>query len=874
MEAWLYDEFPYPSGAAGGALLARHPEMAERHLTVIRIPLIKGQKSAVIAALEGNRIVEAFAVRRDAEGGMALHKRETDEVGVVGTAWFRTEWDSRYYYDSKYANLHDCPRSGCYQPHWAWEKRDAEPWDELIVFVEHRAKLHRAFGEYVDVSSRETAEAFIALTHAAYKKRLEPYFGSVIPGIFTDEPKYHHRLPWSARIASQWADYASDPEALLALAEDIPGGDARRRAFRSVYAELFKDNWTGSQSDWCQKNGLAFCGHISPEEDWLAEASCLGSILKNLRAFHIPGCDLIIPAVGDRDHPILNLIPSLACSAAAQEGRDFALCEIFGCNDYGQTVQDMKRISDWMTLFGINFFVPHCLFYSIDGDRKYDAPPTFCAPSTLQPYFGYWADAARLSAGDLGPANVVADVLIIRPMNRLSSALDIQCPENQKIYQRGMALAGRLLDRGLMFHWLDDDETPDLQAKDGRAVYRKASYGHVIYLDGTLADPFLSRLEGLRLLGVDVLTEAELETLPCPLKKATGMVRVTSSRSGQWFAVNPGPERVEFVIEDMAHALEGYESRWLRDAAPATGSGPMEVPDVLNDWQVEAPRENCLVLKHWKIDGQSAELGAFYKLRPHEAGNFVKSTLGPIPANPKLKEPVKVRYQSVFHLASPLRLRLVVEEGAMEGSWEGFLNGRPLAHWKNATTYDRFNLECDLGQVAPGRQELSFEFTLERSHEGMLDICRVFGDFQIRDAFAAEPKLTPPGSVAIDATDWAASGYPFYSGEVAFETTFDWAESGDRVFCRATAPLCDQAMVWLNGTLVGPLAWSPWEIELTEFLLPGANSLRLCVSNSLANMIYGNPRRSGFGDARIQLHRLAAGKRPSIGGKRQSTLVP
>lgn len=30
IEAWLYDEYPYPSGIAGGMLTANHPEMRER----------------------------------------------------------------------------------------------------------------------------------------------------------------------------------------------------------------------------------------------------------------------------------------------------------------------------------------------------------------------------------------------------------------------------------------------------------------------------------------------------------------------------------------------------------------------------------------------------------------------------------------------------------------------------------------------------------------------------------------------------------------------------------------------------------------------------------------------------------------------------
>lgn len=850
IQIWLYDEYNYPGGSAGGRVVAEAPEMAERHLEVRRWK-IEGREISIAGDDEG-RLVEAFLIRRDGSGKTVAWKRITREIGPVGQTWLRKDWDSQHYYDLRYAERYDCPRSSFYQLRHIWQVREAEQWDELVAFIERRSTYIRSAGEYVDTTSAETAAAFLRMTHKEYARRFGKYFGTVIPGIFTDEPKFHNAVPWSRTIAAQWKEYRSAPESLLALAEEIPGAAALRADFRKLAGKLFTQNWFGPITQWCAAHALTFTGHISPEEDWSHETTCCGSILKTLRAFHMPGCDLIIPAVGDRKHPILNLMPVLACSAAAQEGRNHALCELFAVSNYSMTAQDMKRISDWLTLFGINFFVPHALFYSIDGDRKYDAPPTFSPPSTLAPYFGFWAEEARRSADRLGPGGVVVEVLLVRPMRRIGAELDPRTsPRSRLLYEKAMEVTLGILERGLMPHWIDDGELVEARVDEGKVHFHQVSYSFVLYFEDSLEAEEARLLEALRDDGASVFSEKEIHLLPSPLKDESGQLRISRSRDGGLFAVNLEAAQADFLVNDVAYSLAGYESRWLQEASDHATALPETSRERLSEWDIRPMSDNCAVLKVWEVNGTQKPLGPLFQERPERVGPLGTTAFGEIPLSSALKEPAFSTYRTVFHTDAPLCLRLVIEGDALAGKWTASLDGHPLETWTRRTTYDIFNLESILKNLPAGRHELVLSFEMHGASDGMRDFCRLFGDFQV--ANDTELRLLAPDSLPMNGSDWAASGYPHYSGVMEYSTEFTRNEDNGPVLCRATAPLCDQALVWLNGHQVGPLAWSPWQIELTEFLVPGTNRLQLQVSNSLHNMIYGEARRSGLGDAEICL---------------------
>jgi len=76
---------------------------------------------------------------------------------------------------------------------------------------------------------------------------------------------------------------------------------------------------------------------------------------------------------------------------------------------------------------------------------------------------------------------------------------------------------------------------------------------------------------------------------------------------------------------------------------------------------------------------------------------------------------------------------------------------------------------------------------------------------------------------------------------------FRWQKTaGERVELVLQRPPSDHVVVFLNGRRAGKMLWSPWRLDITKALHSGNNRLELHVTNTLTNLMYGTPRRSGL----------------------------
>ena len=73
MEVWLYDEYPYPSGMAGGEVTLDFPEAKQRQLVNHQLH-VQGGEAVVNHELPWGRILVAKAIPRDTEGNRLWDK--------------------------------------------------------------------------------------------------------------------------------------------------------------------------------------------------------------------------------------------------------------------------------------------------------------------------------------------------------------------------------------------------------------------------------------------------------------------------------------------------------------------------------------------------------------------------------------------------------------------------------------------------------------------------------------------------------------------------------------------------------------------------------------------------------------------------------
>jgi len=81
---------------------------------------------------------------------------------------------------------------------------------------------------------------------------------------------------------------------------------------------------------------------------------------------------------------------------------------------------------------------------------------------------------------------------------------------------------------------------------------------------------------------------------------------------------------------------------------------------------------------------------------------------------------------------------------------------------------------------------------------------------------------------------WKDLGFGYYSGRVLYRKSVRISGNPDRVWLDLGG-VQHYVEVYINGTLVDTLLWPPYELEITEYVVPGENEIALVVSNSIAN---------------------------------------
>ena len=272
---------------------------------------------------------------------------------------------------------------------------------------------------YVNLMYPGVTEKFLEVTHEAYKKNLGDQFGKRVLGSFTDEPNIRPAggLPWTDQLPSafqkRWG--YSLLEHLPSLLRPVGDWKQVRHNYFQVLSEQFMEHWSKPYSKWCETNGIALTGHYWDHE-W---PNCTG-VPDNMAmyAWHqIPAIDCLMNQYQEDTHAQFGnarMVKELS-SVANQLGRRRRLCEVYGAGGWDLRFEDMKRISDWLEVLGVNFLDEHLSYVTIRGARKADHPQSF---SYHEPWWDSYHVIAeyftRLTAA-MSHGEQVNEILMIEP---------------------------------------------------------------------------------------------------------------------------------------------------------------------------------------------------------------------------------------------------------------------------------------------------------------------------------------------------------------------------------------------------------------------------------------------------------------------------
>lgn len=316
-----------------------------------------------------------------------------------------------------------------------------------------------------DILNPEAVALFLRLTHDRYYERLAPWFGTTIVAFFTDEPSAVGRnartpFPWTAGFARLFAEKGGELAELTALFEG--GTNDSTRLYERLILEREGEVYYRRLSEWCAAHGIALVGHQHRSDDIELE-----------RWFQVPGQDLALRWVAPERAPHQGIDGTMAhCSADAALllGRRRNASECLGaCNRGGNPWQlsgaDVKWYLDWLAVRGVNLFIPHAFYYSIEGPRCQERPPDVGPHSIWWGRYEKWARyMARLSAllTDAEPLPRVAVPCRNRDLHpELADALEARqtgyCYVPESVWPSCRIEGGRLRCRGLVFDGVAGD---------------------------------------------------------------------------------------------------------------------------------------------------------------------------------------------------------------------------------------------------------------------------------------------------------------------------------------------------------------------------------------------------------------------------------
>ncbi len=328
----LYDEYWFPSGAAGGVLQERFPDAAMQELVfeeeTLEIADNEDPKSRIPFWAEGvssesGTLMARVAIHSDGTRiALSRPSVESDMSGEVvlspGT------WRILTFY---------CRRSS--QP-------------------------------LVDYLDGDAVKRFIELTHDAYYARFAEHFGTTIDSVFYDEPPLYRVNTWTPRFNEKFREKygaSNDPTLLypdLFFELDATTPRARARMF-GLRSELFATEYIGQMDLWCREHRVQLTGHMDQEQIQNPTATC-GDLLYCFRHQEIPGIDEI--GHFGRTQNAYKIISS----AAVNWDRTQVMSETYGAIT-GMPVHDLYRIAMDEYAKGINLLVPHAIWFSDDPQR-------------------------------------------------------------------------------------------------------------------------------------------------------------------------------------------------------------------------------------------------------------------------------------------------------------------------------------------------------------------------------------------------------------------------------------------------------------------------------------------------------------------------
>ena len=279
MNVWIFDEWGYPSGTAGGQVLTEERFHAKKY-----------------------RICYDLIV----EAGQSISLPVPDKF--VSACVFPVDYFS--FYKPKDKGSRVLPENGMLHYTAKVKSRLVAVGWEYLTFITHVMKKHTPDDPTVgtvDLLSREAVARFIKYMHEWYVEPLGDEFGKTVQGFFYDEPEICYDFPYTEALSETfYAEHGYQLEdvlpevmawkgksALIGIEDSFPRMQKAFADYNKTWNGMLARNFYGQIEEWCHAHNLLSVGHQDLDNQLETLRTVSGDFFKNSYHNDRPGIDVI-----------------------------------------------------------------------------------------------------------------------------------------------------------------------------------------------------------------------------------------------------------------------------------------------------------------------------------------------------------------------------------------------------------------------------------------------------------------------------------------------------------------------------------------------------------------------------------------------------
>lgn len=723
---------------------------------------------------------------------------------------------------------------------------------------------------YVDNLDKKVVKRFIEEIYVPYYEK----FGNNLEGFFTDEPQLTRAgIPWSLILPEEYEkEYNRDllPD-LIQLFKPVGEYKETRKRFYRLVTRLFSESFAKQIYDWCKERNLKLTGHMLCEESMLMQVMSSGSVMPNYEYFDIPGMDWL---GRDISEPLAQL---QVVSAAMQTGKKQILSETFALCGHNVSFSELRRIYEWQMARGVNLLCQHLQGYSIRGIRKRDYPP---AMYYQQP----WWDEYKLFNDSMSRIGMLitegkhdCDVLLMHPQTSAWICFDADKNEGLANYEKKFKDTIQALEeKHIQFHL--GDET--IMERHSRVEGNKLIIGEMEYTTVVLPSyiDFLDNtkqlLEEFKAGGGRIITAEEAEANDIIDNPNITYLKRKLDRFDMHYFVNSTDAyqnaeiRVTGVMLDIMtgeekgfnrnHTFKPYDSLVVLDYRNGKidfcNDKVLELLSTEGEWEIVNHTDNSITLdicdcyfdgeligKNMsvsEIQGKACDLGRKVDVKCifNVDVDFVPDNICLVCETPEIFT-YKINGEAAeFNDIGYFRDKSFKKSNIAKYLKVGKNEIELLCSFKQSQeTYDNVKKASGFEVV---RNKLTYDMEIENIYlvgdfsvktEGEFikldkDAVRYMGEFVIE-----KPRET------ITLQNIEQQGFPFFSGRLTVRKAFDISDTNQKLVLKMKG--LNGAVIKINDKPVSIEIWNNNEVDLSDYLNIGENTIELTLVNNLRNLL-------------------------------------